>query len=69
MESENETQSAEEYSYDSIEEWREDNISWKLEEFMSVFGVPIEWYNPQSVGEITELIFWLAKIKIPSHMH
>ena len=37
--------------------------------YMSVSGVPIEWYNPQSVSEITELIFWLAKIKIPSHMH
>jgi len=39
MESENETQSAEEYSFDSIEEWIEDNISWKLEEFIWVCPV------------------------------
>lgn len=69
MESENKTHSAEEYSFDSLEEWIEDSISWKSEDFTSVSGIPIECCNPQSVSEITELIFWLAKIKIPSHMH
>ena len=69
MKSENETHNAEEYSFHSIEEWIEDNISWKSEDFTSVSGVPIECYNPQSVSEITELVFWLVKIKIPSHMH
>ena len=53
MESENETHNAEEYSFHSIEEWIEDNISWKSEDFTSVSGVPIECYNPQSVSEIT----------------
>ena len=35
----------------------EDNISWKLEDFIGVSGVTIECNNPQSVSEITELIF------------
>ena len=68
MESENETHSAGECSFASTEEWIEDNISQKLD-FTGVSGVNIECNNPQSVSEITELIFWPAKIKIAGHRH
>ena len=56
-ESENETQGAGECSFASTEKWIEDNISLKLEDFTGVSGVTIECNNPQSVSEITELIF------------
>ena len=56
MESENKTHSAEEYSFDSLEEWIEDSISWKSEDFTWVPGVTTECNNLQSVSEITELI-------------
>ena len=55
-ESENETHSAGERSFASTEEWIEDNISWKLEDFTGVSGVAIECNNPESVSEITEVI-------------
>ena len=55
-ESENETHDAGECSFASTEEWIEDNISWKLEDFTGVSGVTIECNNPQSVSAITELI-------------
>ena len=61
MESENETHGAGECSFASIEEWIEDNISWKLEDFTGVSGVNTECNNPQSVSEITELIFGRPK--------
>ena len=57
MASENETHSAGECSFASTEEWIEDNISWKLEDLTGVSGVTTECNNPQSVSEITELIF------------
>ena len=41
----------------SIEEWIEDNTSWKLEDFTGVSGVTIESNDLQSVSEIPELIF------------
>ena len=44
----------------------EDNISQKLD-FTGVSGITFECNSLQSVGEITELIFWLAKIRITSH--
>ena len=44
----------------------EDNISQKLE-FTGVSGITFECTSLQSIGEITELIFWLAKIKTASH--
>ena len=56
MESENETHSAGECSFASTEEWIEDNISQKLEDFTGVSGVTIECNNQRSVSEITELI-------------
>ena len=56
METENETHGAGECSFASTEEWIED-ISRKLEDFTGVSGVTIECNNPQSVSEITELIF------------
>ena len=65
MESENKTHSAEEYSFDSIEEWIEDNISWKLEDFTGMLSITIKCNNPQSVSEITELIFGWPKEKSP----
>ena len=40
-ESENEAHSAEECSFASIDEWIEDNISWKLECFTGVSGTVI----------------------------
>ena len=65
-ESENETHGAGECSFASTEEWIEDNISQKLD-FTGVSGITFECNSLQSVGEITELIFWLAKIRITSH--
>ena len=56
MESENETQGAGTCSFASTEEWIEDNISQKLEDFTCVSGVTIKCNNLQSVSEITELI-------------
>ena len=50
-ESENETHSTGECSC-SAEEWIEDNVSWKLEDFIHVWGVTIECDNSQSVCEI-----------------
>ena len=57
MESENETHGTGECSFTSTEEWIEDNISRKLEDFPGMSGVTLECNNPQSVREITELIF------------
>ena len=45
----------------STEEWIEDNISRKLGDFTGVSGVTIECNNPQSVSEITEIIFGWPK--------
>ena len=45
----------------SIKEWIEDNILWKLEDFTGVSSITIESNNPQSVSEITELIFGQPK--------
>ena len=53
-ESENETHGAGECSFASTEEWIEDNVSWKLEDFTGVWGVAIECNNLRSVSEITE---------------
>ena len=54
MESENKTHNAGECSFASIDEWIEDNISWKLERFTGVSGsyIIIECNNLQSVSEI-----------------
>ena len=57
MKSEHETHSAGEYFFASTEEWIEDNISWKLEDFTGMLSITIKCNNPQSVSEITELIF------------
>ena len=43
----------------SIEEWVEDNVSRKLEDFTAVSGVTVECNNPQSVSE--EMIFGWPK--------
>ena len=59
--SENETQGAGECAFASTEEWTENNISWKLEDFTGMSSVSIEGNNPQSVSEITELIFGQPK--------
>ena len=55
MESENEIHDAEECSFASTEEWTEDNISWKSEDFSGISDLVIECNNLQSVSEITEL--------------
>ena len=60
-ESENETHGAGECSFASTEEWIEHNISQKLEDFKGVSDVTTGCNNPQSVSEITELIFGQAK--------
>ena len=41
-ESENETHSAGECSCASAEKWIEDNVSWKLEDFIGVWDITIE---------------------------
>ena len=41
----------------STEEWIEDSISWKLEDFRGVSGMTTECNKQQSISEITELIF------------
>ena len=68
-ESENETRGTGECSFASTEEWIEDNISRKLEDFTGASDITTECNNLQSVSEITELTFWPAKIKIASHRH
>ena len=60
-ESENETHSARECAFASTEEWMEGNISQKLEDFTAVSGITVGYNNPQSVCEITELIFGYPK--------
>ena len=45
-ESENETHSAGECSFASTEEWMEDNISWKLEDFTGMSDVTTDCNNP-----------------------
>ena len=45
----------------STKEWIEDNILWKLEDFTGVSSITIEYNNPQSGSEITELIFGQPK--------
>ena len=60
MESENETHGARECSFASTEECTED-ISWKSEDFTGVAGITIKCNNPQSVSEITGLIFGQPK--------
>ena len=57
MESENETHGVGECSFASTEEWIEDNISRKLEDFTEMSGITIECSNVRSVSEITKLIF------------
>ena len=64
MESENETHSAGECSCASAEKWIEDNVSWKLEDFIGVWDITIECDNSQSVCEIKELILSLPKEKL-----
>ena len=63
MKSEHKTHSAGEYFFASTEEWIEDNISWKLEDFTGILSITIKCNNPQSVSEITELIFGWPKEK------
>ena len=46
-----------ECSFASTEEWIEDNISRKLEDFTEMSGITIECSNVKSVSEITKLIF------------
>ena len=65
-ESKSEAHGARECFFASTEEWVEDNISQKLEDFAGVSGVPTKCNNPQSSREIT-INFWLAKIKITGH--
>ena len=57
IESESETHSAGECSFPSGEMYTEDNISQKSEDFTDVSDVTIECNNPQSISEITELVF------------
>ena len=47
MKSEHETHSAGEYFFASTEEWIEDNISWKLDDFTGVLEVAIGYNNPE----------------------
>ena len=54
---ENETPSAGECACASTAQWTEDNISIQLKDSTGVSGVTIECNNPQSISEITELIF------------
>lgn len=56
-ECENETLGTGESSFAAREEWIQGNISWELEDFTWVTGVPAECNNLRSVSEITELIF------------
>lgn len=56
-ESGNETHSARECPFASTEEWMEGNISQKVEDFTVVSGVTVGYNNPQSVCEISGLIF------------
>ena len=63
MESKKETHSAGECCFASTEEWIEDNISWKLEDFRGVSGITTECNKQQSISEITELIFAQPKWK------
>ena len=60
-ESENETHSAGECSFPSREMYIEDNISQKSEDFTDVSDVTTECNNPQSISEITELVFGQPK--------
>ena len=60
-ESENETHSARECSFASAEKWIEDNISQRSKDFTDMSGVIIECNNPQSISEITELVFGQPK--------
>ena len=60
-ESENETHGAGECSFASTEEWIEDNISRKLEDFTEMSIITIECSNVKSVSEITKLIFGWPK--------
>ena len=57
MEIENENHDAGKCYFASADEWIEDNISWKSENFTGVSGVSFEYNSPQSVSEITELIW------------
>ena len=52
MEIENENHEAGKRYFASAEEWIEDNVSWKLEDFIGVWGVTIDCDNSQSVCEI-----------------
>ena len=55
--SKNETHGAGDCALASAEDWIEDNLSQKLEDFTVMLGVTIESNNPQSVSEITGLSF------------
>ena len=56
-ESKNETHGAGHCSLASAEDWIENNLSQKLEEFTVTSGVTIECNNSQSISEVTELSF------------
>jgi len=45
MESENEIHDAEACSFASTEEWTEDNVSWKSEDFSGISGLVIKCNN------------------------
>ena len=62
---ENEFHNAGECYFASAEEWAEDNISWRLEDFADVSEVAIEYNNPKSASEIIELISGWSKQKSP----
>ena len=47
MEIENENHDAGKRYFASAEEWIEDNISWKLEDFTGVLEVAIGYNNPE----------------------
>ena len=57
-ESENETHGAGEHAFASTEEWIEDNISWKFEDFTGASGITSESNRLQSVSEITMNFGW-----------
>ena len=56
-ESKNETHGAGDCSLASAEDWIENNLSQKLEDFTVTSGVTIECNNSQSISEVTELSF------------
>ena len=61
MEIENENLDAGKCYFASADEWIEDNISWKLEDFTGVLEVAIGYNSPESVSEIIEFISGWSK--------